>query len=195
MKRVITLVIILWGLCFYSGCHKQHVKIVDLWIQCLKIVEEGDPIPLDHYWITNGFNPEVDIIFSIEFIREYTENASLLNLGNQCYASPQDNWIDDQIIEDSYSLSFDNEFILNGNTIHANENLFAIEDIVPEMDLYNCRDGSCVSQADLIINFSDYFIANSEFTDTTYAVTFSCETSYGLHIENTHRTGIDNSPF
>lgn len=195
MKRVITLVLLLWGLCFYSGCHKQHVRIVDLWIQCLKIVEEGDPIPLDHYWIANGFNPEVDIIFSIEFIREYTENASLLNLGNQCYANSKDDWIDDQIIEDSYSLSFDNEFIFNGNTIHANENLFAIEDIVTEMDLYNCRDGSCVSQADLIINFSDYFIANSEFIDTIYAVTFSCETLYGLHIENTHRTGIDNSPF
>ena len=185
------MVLLLWGLCFYSGCHKQHMKIIDLWIQCNKIVQEGDPIPIDYYWISKGLDPKVDIIFSVVYFEEYTEYASLLNLGNQCYANAQDKWIVDEIIEDSYSLSFDNEFIFNGDTINANKNLFEIDQIVAEMDLYNCRDGSCRSQADLIINFSDFFIANSEFNDSIYAVTFSCETSYGLVIEDTYRNGSD----
>ncbi len=84
------MVLLLWGLCFYSGCHKQHLKIIDLWIQCNKIVQEGDPIPIDYYWISKGLDPKVDIIFSVVYFEEYTEYASLLNLGNQCYANAQD---------------------------------------------------------------------------------------------------------
>ncbi len=182
-RRVYIILLILWGTNFLQSCQKEqlvHVKIIDVMISGAKLIEKGDTLTLDNYACTGDLKS--DIVFAISYQRKYLDYVtSQVPEDQDDYANP-DKWIVDEIVEDSYLLSFDTDFVFDGDTLYANMNLFDSETIVAEMDLYRCSHGFCGTSADLMINFSDLFVASSIFSDSKFAVTFSSETTYGLTV-------------
>ncbi|PKB18449.1 hypothetical protein [Flavobacterium sp. 5] len=128
-----------------------------------------------------------DIIFIIGY--KYQSMASLdLGLSEKCYAFSGGQSIDNDILEDTYSLKFDRPFKYKNLIINANQNLFEIDEIKNQIKIYE----GLSEGANKVILFSQEFKSESVFTSEDYEVTFNCSTSDNRNFEKKIIVKIEN---
>jgi hypothetical protein len=129
-----------------------------------------------------------DIIFMIRYNFDYVASIDL-GLSGKCYAFSKGLVIDNNLLENTYSLKFDHPFTYGNLTINANQNIFEIDEIKSQIEIYDC---SGMYSVDKVIEFSQKFNSESVFTTDNYEVTFSCSTSDNRNFEKKIIVKIEN---
>jgi len=178
MKKIFVLLVIFIIANLGQGCKPEHYLIKDIDFNAAFIGRDG------RYNYTSTIKDK--LIFIISYKWELV-SAYIPNLGNVCYAYTPARFDDNQLLRNTFSITFDKAFIYQGNTIPDRTNIFEIKAITKEITEYeneNYLRGE--KNIDLVLDFSDKFFKNSVF-DTTeeYTVTFSCETSDDKFFEKT----------
>ena len=132
-----------------------------------------------------------DIVFIVSYHCDFIANLDL-GLSGKCYAFSNGQIIDNYLLENSYSLKFDHPFTYNNVTINANQNLFEIDDIKNQIEIYETYNGFNGLRADKVFEFSPTFKSESVFTTDNYEVTFKCSTSDNRNFEKRIIVKIEN---
>jgi len=121
-------------------------------------------------------------------------SAYIPNFGSVCYAAFNPGYVYvNELLRETFSITFDKPFVYYGETISENTNIFEIDVIKKEIDMYKNIMVFCNRGADLVIDFSDNFFKNSVFyTTDEYNVTFSCKTSDEKFLERTIMIKFEN---
>lgn len=112
-----------------------------------------------------------------------------IGLSGKGYAFSKGQVIDNYLLENTYSIKFDHPFTYKTLTITANQNLFEIDEIKNQIDIYDCSGNYNV---DKVFEFSQKFKSESIFTSDNYEVTFSCNTSDNRKFEKKIIVKIEN---
>jgi len=177
MKRIIVLVSIFLLINIGQSCRTEHFLITDIRFNLAEIEKNkyNDKTQIA-YNCTSTVKGK--LVFVISYYREYVAQNSL-NIGNSCYALTLPSKIDNPLVEETFSLKFDKPFKYNGGNIAESTNLFDIELIRDEIDMYENHMVFCNMSANIVIDFSQNFFEKATFDKGEYEVTFSCETSDG----------------
>ena len=180
-KKIFVLLAIFVLINLGQGCFPpSHYLIIDIDFNAVSIEKNNKDKGAIHFQCTSTIKDK--LIFIISYKTEYLY-GHIPNFGNVCYATSKPYVNDNELLRNSFSMTFDKAFIYNGNTIPAMTNIFGIDAITKEIDEYENNilfrgvNGN-VLDADLVLDFSDNFFKKSVFeTIEEYEVTFSCETS------------------
>ncbi|MFC0878892.1 hypothetical protein ACE01N_20025 [Saccharicrinis sp. FJH2] len=176
MKKLISiLAIYLLIIIFSVSCNEPHYVISNIRFLGASLDYYGDKPRFNHYNSTSVF--EKDIIFVISTYKEYIANLINIELIQNCYALTKRETCDNELLIDTYSITFDRQFIFNNDTIDAGQNIFSIDKIKNEINIFETAMSFESAGADEVIDFSDDFINKVKFDSGTYQVTFSCKTS------------------
>jgi hypothetical protein len=182
MKKLFVLLVIFILTNLVQSCKKNHYLIVDIDFYAAFISKNNKD--KEHIEFSRTSSIKDKLIFIVSYETEFIYFGYISNFGNVCYATKQGVASDNELLRNTFSLTFDKEFTYNGNTISAMTDIFKIETITKEMDVYKCY--YTYPFGFLVINFSDNFFKNSVFDKTEeYVVTFSCETSDEKFFEKT----------
>ena len=180
-KKIFVLLAIFALMNFGQGCFPpEHYLIIDIDFNAALIEKNDKDKQAIHFACTSTIKDR--LIFIISYETEYLYGY-ISNFGNVCYATSKPRVNDNEVLRNTFSITFDKEFSYNGNTISSMTNIFEIDAITKEIDEYKnsilLRNPSGnVIHADIVLDFSDKFFKNSVFDPTKeYIVTFSCETS------------------
>ena len=180
-KRIFALLVVFILMNLGQSCKPEHWLIVDINFNAASILENNQD--KEHIKFSRTSSIKDKLIFIVSYETEYMYGY-ISNFGNVCYATTKGNVSDNELLRNTFSLTFDKEFTYNGNSIPAMTDIFQIETITKEMDVYKCY--YTYPLGFLVINFSDKFFKNSVFNTTEeYIVTFSCETSDKKFFEKT----------
>ncbi len=177
MKRIIVLVGIFLLINIGQSCRTEHFLISDIRLNLAEIKENkyNDKTQIV-YNCTSTVKGK--LVFVISYYTEFVAQNSL-NVGNSCYATTLPSKIDNPLLEETFSLKFDKPLKYNGENIAESINLFDIEEIRAEIDMYENHMSFCSMSADKVIDFSQNLFEKVTFEKGEYEVTFSCETSDG----------------
>lgn len=175
MKRIFS-ILGLYVLLFIStqSCEPIHILITNIRFESATF----DRVTTDNqskvYKDTSIFTK--DIIFIISY---YSGDVSTISYGfsSNCYAYSRGLVYDNYLLDDTYSLKFDHPFTFNNDTIRAGTNIFGVESIRKEINVFETYNAFHYMGADKVMEFSDYFVKNSRFNADKYKVTFYCKTS------------------
>ena len=166
-----------------QGCRTEHFLIVDIEFNAAYIRENNKEKQSISYSCTSTIKDK--LVFVISYKTEYV-HAYVPSFGNVCYALTLPRVNDNELLRNTFSMTFDKEFTYNGNTISSMTNIFEIDAITKEIDEYESLRTFCSMGADHVLDFSDNFFKNSNFDKTEeYTVTFSCETSDNKFFQKT----------
>jgi len=179
---------------FFQGCiGKDHYLIIDIDFRAASILRNDRDKQDITYDCTSSIKDKLVFVITHETQRVY---AYISSFGNVCYATTRGQIWDNALLQNTFSITFDKTFTYHGNVIPAMTNIFEIETIAKEIDIYKnyrtfCRHSSF--HPHLILDFSDIFFNNSVF-DTTeeYIITFSCNTSDDNFFEKTTIVKFEN---
>lgn len=129
-----------------------------------------------------------DIVFMIRYNLDYVASIDL-GFSGKCYAFSKGLVIDNYLLENTYSLKFNRPFTYKNLTIDANQNLFEIDEIKNQIEIYDCSGNYNV---DKVFEFSPEFNNESVFTSDDYEVTFNCSTSDNRNFEKKIIIKIEN---
>jgi len=181
-KKIIVFLAIFVLMNLGQGCKPEHYLIIDIDFNAAFICDRT----YNHkhnfvYCCTSEIKDKLVFIISYEL---KLRSAYIPNLGSVCYAYTPARFNDNELLRNTFSLTFDKAFTYQGNIISAMTNIFEIDAITKEIDEYHNYKEFCGKKADLVLDFSDKFFRNSVF-DTTeeYIVTFSCKTSDEKYFE------------
>ncbi|GHT34021.1 hypothetical protein FACS189434_09460 [Bacteroidia bacterium] len=180
IKKRITVLFGIFVLMTINGCFRtEHYLITDIEFNAAKEVERSEEKGHRKYIAYETTSTIKDkLIFTIDYITEFqNETACIIpNLGNVCYATSLPSVNDNELLKETFSLSFDKSFQYYENTIAEHTNVFDVESIAKEIN-----DFRKTYRPNISLVFSDKFFENAVF-DTTeeYIVTFSCRTSDNL---------------
>ena len=160
-----------------QSCRTEHLLITDIRFNSAEIKENkyNDKTQIV-YNCTSTVKGK--LVFVISYYTEFVAQNSL-NIGNSCYALTLPSKIDNPLLEETFSLKFDKPFKYNGENIAESTNVFDIEVIRDEIDMYENYMAFCSMGADKVIDFSHNFFEKATFEEREYEVVFSCETSDG----------------
>lgn len=177
MKRIIVLACIFLLINFGQSCRTEHFLITDIRFDLAEIKENkyNDKTQIVYTCTTTV---KEKLVFVISYYREFVAQNSL-NIGNSCYATTLPSKIDNPLLEETFSLKFDKPFKYNGEDIADSTNLFDLEEIRDEIDMYENHMSFCNMSANKVIDFSQNFFEKATFEEQEYDVVFSCETSDG----------------
>ena len=176
-----------------QGCKPEHYLIIDIGFNAAMIRENNNNKQRIKYECTSSIKDRLVFIIShkTEFISAY-----IPNIGNVCYAYTPARVNDNQLLRNTFSITFDKDFTYSGNTIPAMTNIFEVYEITTEIDEYENYYYNYIcdeNRADLVLDFSNKFFRNSVFNTTEeYAVTFSCKTSDEKYFEKTILIKFEN---
>ncbi len=178
MKRIIAVLSIFLLINLGQGCRKEHFRITDIRFNLAEIKENKYN---DKTQIVYTCTPTVKdkLVFVISYYTEFVAQNSL-DFGNSCYATSLPSKIDNPLLEETFSLTFNKPFVYNGDTITELTNVFDIEKIRNEIDMYENHMAFCSMGADKVIDLSKDFFKKATFDKSEYEVKFSCKTSDGL---------------
>ena len=161
-----------------QGCRTEHFLISDIRFNLAEIKENkyNDKTQIV-YTCTSTVKDK--LVFVISYYTEFVAQNSL-NIGSTCYATTLPSKIDNPLLEETFSIKFDKPFKYNGENIPESTNIFDIEEIKAEIDMYENYMAFCNMGADKVIDFSQNFFEKATFEKTDYDVVFSCETSDGI---------------
>ena len=167
-----------------QSCVSDHYYISDLEFYGATVSERKEKKELNTLTQTDILKN--DIVFIVKYKMEHYVAGLDLGLTEKCYAFSRGEVIDNYILENTYSLKFNHPFKYKNITINANQNLFEIDDIKNEIEIYQCNN------ADKVFEFSQNFKSQSVFTSDDYEVTFSCSTSDNKNFEKKIIVKIEN---
>src|SRR5690606_7553323 len=150
---------------FGHSCRSEHFIITDIEFYSLATQDE-----YPGYVQTENFT--TGIIFGIKYIKEFVSAANF-DISTRAYATTLPQKIDNPVIEESITLSFDRPFYHNGQLVPANQNIFENSDIFNQIILEK-RD---YAPYPILITFTDEFISSSEFSAGIFAALLTCETT------------------
>lgn len=177
-KRIFTLFITLVLLNLGQGCNPEHFSIVDIDFNAA-LIKENKYNNKENVVFECTSSIKDKLIFIISYKTEYLYGQNF-NFGNICYANTVKKIIDNSLLKNTFSLTFDKPFNYNGAIIPALTNIYAAEDIVSEIDEYENYMVFCGMGADIVLDFSDSFYKKAVFdSKEEYLATFSCKTSDG----------------
>jgi len=178
MKKIIAILSIFLLVNLGQGCRTEHFIITDIRFNLAEIKENkyNDKTQIV-YTCTSTVKDK--LVFVISYYTEFVAQNSL-DFGNACYALTLPSKIDNPLLEETFSLTFNKPFVYNGNTITELTNVFDIEKIRNEIDMYENYMAFCSMGADKVIDFSNEFFEKAIFDKSEYEVKFSCKTSDGL---------------
>ena len=182
MKRSLLVLAILFILPFLDiGCKPEHYKIIDIYFSGASI-EELNNNPTNHvYKPTSIFTEKVTFVlcYDVDFVAQ----APSPNLINECRATTWPRKIDNPVLRESYSITFDKPFVFRGDTISSEINLFEIDGLKDEISIYENHMifAGTGRSPDEVIDFSEQFNEDAKFEEGIYKVIFSCMTSDSLY--------------
>ncbi len=178
MKKVIAILSIFILINIGLGCRTEHFLISDIRFNLAEIKKNkyNDKTKIV-YTCTSIVKDK--LVFVISYYTDFVAQNSL-GFGNACYALTLRSEIDNPLLEETFSLTFDKSFVYNGDTITELTNVFDIEEIRDEIDMYENHMVFCSMGADKVIDFSNNFFEKATFDKSEYQVDFSCKTSDGL---------------
>nr|WP_315258391.1 hypothetical protein [uncultured Flavobacterium sp.] len=166
-----------------QSCSPDHYFISDIEFSGATISERNKEREKNHFTETDVLKN--DIIFIIRNKIDYITSLDL-GISSKCYAFSKGEVIDNHILESTYSLKFDHSFKYKNLTVDANTNLFEIDELKNQIEIYNGYG------ADKVFEFSQEFKTESVFTSDDYEVTFNCSTSDNRHFEKKIIVKIEN---
>ena|SRR5690554_6759056 len=178
MKKIIAILSIFMLINLGQGCRTEHFLISDIRFNLAEIKENkyNDKTQIVYTCVSTVKDK---LVFVISYYTEFVAQNSF-DFGNACYALTLPSKVDNPLLEDTFSLTFDKPFVYDGDTITELTNVFDIEEIRNEIDIYENHMAFCSMGADKVIDFSNDFFEKSTFDKSKYVVDFSCETSDGL---------------
>lgn len=182
MKKLIAIL----GLYFFlfianQSCRPSHFLITNIRFESATLKDKDDEKQFNHYIPTATFTN--DIVFILSYYYGDFVASAFHGFSSQCYAFTKGRVLDNQLLEDTYTISFDHPFTFNNITVKANQNIFEIASLKNEISIFDnvmVFDGM---GADKVIEFSEKFIQNSIFSSDVYKVTFHCRTSDNKEFE------------
>lgn len=184
MKKLFKFIGIYLCLIVMSECWSpQHYLISDIEFNGATVSERKKEREYNRFTQTNVLKN--DLVFIITYKTDFIASLDL-GLSAKCYAFKRGRVNDNSLLENTYSLKFDHPFKYKNVTINANQNLFEIDNIKSQIQIY---DGL---YTDKIFEFSQNFKSESVFTSDDYEVTFSCSTSDNKNFEKKIIVKIDN---
>ncbi len=180
MKKFVGL-LILFLFAGTVGCKTIHYLIVNIRIEPLEKYTNPNTGNESYRYPFNGFKNE--IIFGIRgYITEQIAGTIKLSTGSQCYATKQGCVIDNSLLEDTFSMTFDKSFTYTGKTIEAGVNIMKDPTIIQEITIIATKN-PCYGDFLYLIQFNDAFVQNAIFDNNGYIVTFSCMTSDDIYLK------------
>lgn len=179
MKRI-TAIFGLYTLMIISSvsCREQHYLITDIRFLGASLDYYGDEPKFNHYNSTTIF--EDDVIFVISYYTDFVAGLMKIDFVQSCYATSLPRVNDNELLLDTYSITFDRPFVYDNDTIVAGQNIFLVDKIKDEINIFETSMSFESAGADEVLDFSDDFIEKVKFDSGTYQVTFSCKTSDNL---------------
>jgi hypothetical protein len=176
MKKIAT-IIGLYVLMIISSisCREEHYLITDIRFLGASLDYYGDEPKFNHYNSTTIF--EDDVIFVISQYTEFVAGLMKMDLIQSCYATSLPRVNDNELLHDTYSISFDRPFVFDNYTIDTGQNIFLVDKIKNEISIFETAMSFESAGADEVLDFSDNFINKVKFDSGIYQVTFSCKTS------------------
>ena len=182
MKKKILFFVIFVFMSLGQGCRTEHYLIIDIDFNAVSIEKNTNG---SFYVRTSSIKDKLMFIISYRTERVY----AYAPLGNVCYALTLPTAIDNSLLRNTFSITFDKTFIYNGNTILAMTNIFEIDAISKEINEFETNNPPW----EIGLEFSDVFFKNSVFDiSEEYAVTFSCETTDNNFFEKTTIIKFEN---
>ncbi len=175
MKRIIAILSIFLLMNIGQNCRPEHYLITDIVFNLAKV--EGKHKDKQHINYTCTTSVKDKLVFVVSYDTEFVAQNNSFDIGNSCYALSLARKIDNPLLEETFSLKFDKSFIYKGKIIPENTNLFELETVLSEIDIYENYNAFCSMGADRVIDFSQEFFENAIFEKTEYGVEFSCKTS------------------
>lgn len=157
------------------SCGEEHYLITDIRFLGASLDFYGDEPKFNHYNATSVF--EEDVIFVISYYTEYLYGSRNLNLIQSCYATSVPRVNDNELLHDTYSISFDRPFVYDNDTIVTGQNIFLVDKMKNEINIFETAMSFEGSGADEVLDFGNDFINKVNFDTGIYKVTFSCKTS------------------
>lgn len=176
MKKLVSLLGILL-LTNLGGCGAEHFLITDILFSLAEISKDDKDKTQISYTCTSTVKDR--LVFVVSYDTKFVAQNSL-GLGHACYALSLGRKIDNPLLEETFSLTFSKPFVYHGDTIAELTNVFEIENIRYEIDMYENNLAFCNSGADKVIDFSNEFFEKAIFDKSEHEVKFSCKTSDGL---------------
>ncbi|WP_264563941.1 hypothetical protein [Flavobacterium sp. N3904] len=184
MRKLFKIIGIYLFLIVMSECWSpQHYLISDIEFNGATIYKRDKE--KEFYIFTQTDVLKKDIIFRIRYNAKFIASLDL-GLSAKCYAFKRGTVYDNSLLENTYSLKFDHPFKYKNATINANQNLFAIEEIKNQIEIYDTYDD------DKIFEFSKKLKSECKFTSDNYEVTFNCSTSDNKNFEKKTIVKIEN---
>jgi len=177
MKRIIVLLSIFLLIDIGHGCRTEHYLITDIRFNLAEI-KENKYNDKQHIVYACTSTVKDKLVFVISYYTEFVTQNNL-NSGNSCYALTLPRKTDNPLLEETFSLKFNKPFKYDGENIAESTNLFDIEAIRDEIEMYENNMAFCSMGADKVIDFSQPFFEKATFEKMEYEVIFSCETSDG----------------
>jgi len=190
-KKIFVILTVFFLINLSQSCRTEHFLIIDIDFSAASIWENkyNDKQKVV-YRCTSSIKDK--IVFVISYKTKYV-HAYIPSFGNVCYALTLPRANDNELLRNTFSMTFDKAFSYNGVTIPAMTNIFEIDSINKEIDEYENYMAFCSRGADLVLDFSDNFSKNSIFdTLEEYTVIFSCKTSDDNSFEKTIKIKFEN---
>lgn len=174
MKKVLVLsgIYLLMIICSVSCFKPDHLMITDIRFWGAAHNSKG---ALDS---TSVFQDDVIFIISPHY-----EVVAGLNLIQSCYAFKKALIHDNELLRDTYSIKFDRGFVYDNDSVTAEQDIFQIDKIKREINIFANVDGSAGPERCEVLDFSDNFKNKVKFETGPYQVKFSCKTSDGLEFK------------
>jgi hypothetical protein len=184
MKKLFKIIGIYLSLIVISeSCSPQHYLISDIEFNGATIDSRNKEKEYNTFTQTDVLKK--DIIFMIKYNTDFIASLDL-GLSAKCYAFKRGRVYDNSLLENTYSLKLDHPFKYKNVTINANQNLFAIEEIKNQIEIYDTFNDNKVFE------FSKKLKSESVFISDNYEVTFSCSTSDNKNFEKKIIVKIEN---
>jgi len=177
MKRLLLFTVFSIFIIIFQSCWNVHYRITDIRFGLAEIEENKYTDKSVSYNCTSVVKDK--LIFIISHYEEYVSQYMYNELGSACYAFTKGRTIDNPLLEESFSLKLNKTFLYEGREIPKETNIFSVEEIYKEVDIYKTYNSFCGMGADKVLDFSDEFFKRAVFQKDEYKVSFSCRTCEG----------------
>jgi len=187
MKKIIGWTAVYLFVVVLSACDPEEVWINDITFKSATLNKAGDKPEHNLYDVTDAFTKDMVFILSYD-LRNY---ASIdLGLSNNCYAFTRGKRYKNSLLEETFSLSFDQPFEFEGRIVEAGTDLFQVPEIRSHISMFKAAYVFDYSSAEKVIAFDNAFFTEAEFSEEPYETIFKCKTSDGIEFVKTKTVSI-----
>ena len=189
-KALKILVIYLFLTVISQSCSPDHFLISNIEFNGATLSERNNQRDYNNFKQTDILKN--DIVFIVSYHTDFIASLDI-GLSQKCYAFSKGRVVDNYLLENTYSIKFNHPFTYKNVTINANQNIFEIDEIKNQIEIYETNNGFYNGLgADKVFEFSQTFKNESVFISDDYEVTFNCSTSDNRSFEKKIIVKIEN---